>query len=110
MATNYIWDIISMVSYTEYQGQNDVVCIVYWQTAGVDGQYTAYYDGNTELTYQSGTPFTPYDQLTKDQVVGWVKASLGTGGVSAVEANIQTQLDGMTNPPVVLLPLPWSQS
>ena len=99
-----------MVSYIDYQGQSNVVCVVYWNLNGEDGGYMASHAGDTSLTYQSGSPFTPYDELTEDQVIGWVKTSLGEDQIKTIEAELQTQLDDLINPPVVLLPLPWSQT
>jgi len=75
---------------------------------GVDGQYTASIDGNSLFTMQEGT-FTPYDQLTQEQVIGWVQAQLGEQGVANFEANVQGQIDTQVNPPVPPqnTPLPW---
>jgi len=58
------------------------------------------------VTYSAGTPYTPYAQLTQDQVLGWIWA----GGVdkAATEAAVQAQIDNLINPPVVQPPLPWS--
>ena len=42
-----------------------------WTVTGVDGQYTASIDGNSQFTVQEGT-FTPYPQLTESQVIGWI--------------------------------------
>jgi hypothetical protein len=50
--------------------------------------------------------FTPYDQLTQAQVLGWCYAN----GVdqTAVEANVQGSIDNQINPTVVQPPLPWA--
>jgi hypothetical protein len=49
--------------------------------------------------------FTPYEDLTQDQVLGWCFAN----GVDqkAIEANVSAQIADQINPPVVSLPLPW---
>jgi hypothetical protein len=49
--------------------------------------------------------FTPYEDLTQDQVLGWCFAN----GVDqkAIEANVSAQIQNQINPPVVSLPLPW---
>jgi len=64
---------------------------------------TAY--GSVGFTYTEGEPFTPFNQLTQEQVLGWVWAN----GVdkAEVEANIQRQLDDQINPPIIQPPLPW---
>lgn len=53
-----------------------------------------------------GNPFTPYDQLTESQVLGWC----WDNGVdkAEVEANLTKQLADKLNPPIVNKPLPWA--
>jgi hypothetical protein len=82
---------------------------VLWTLTGVDGQYTASIGGNSQFTVQEGT-FTPYDQLTQAQVIGWVQNSLGADGIANFEANVQGQINSMITPPVSPqnTPLPWA--
>jgi hypothetical protein len=84
------------------------VCNVLWTLTGVDGQYTASIGGNSQFTVQEGT-FTPYDELTQEQVIGWVQNSLGADGIANFEANVQGQINSMITPPVSPqnTPLPW---
>ena len=51
--------------------------------------------------------FTPYADLTQEQVLGWCYAN----GVDkdATEVAIQANIDQQINPPVVTPPLPWVQ-
>ena len=60
--------------------------------------------GSTSFAAPSGS-FTPYDQLTEQQVLDWCYAN----GVdkTAIEANVTAQIANQINPPVVSLPLPW---
>jgi len=90
----------------------DVVITADWRCNGTETTGS----GDTEQTY-SGTcygscsfappsgSFTPYDQLTEAQVLGWCYAN----GVdqSAIEANVSLQIQNQIDPPVVSLPLPW---
>ena len=76
------------------------------QTAnGTDYNGTVY--GTCSFS-QPGDPFTPYADLTQDQVLGWCWAS----GVDkdATEAAVQSQIDNQINPPVIQPPLPWAQA
>jgi hypothetical protein len=68
--------------------------------------YTATNYGTCGFTYTSGEPFTPYDQLTQDQVLGWCWAN----GVNktAIETSVQEQIDSQINPTVIQPPLPWA--
>ena len=60
--------------------------------------------GSTSFTAPSGD-FTPYPDLTKDQVLGWCFSN----GINktAIEANVTAQINDQINPPVVCLPNPW---
>ena len=48
--------------------------------------------------------FTPYDEVTKEMVEGWLEASLDC---EAIEANLDAQIQNFLNPPIVAYPLPW---
>jgi hypothetical protein len=90
----------------------DVVITADWRCNGTETTGT----GDDEKTY-SGTcygscsfappteNFTPYDQLTQDQVLGWCFSN----GVdqSAIEANVSAQINDQINPPIIAPPLPW---
>ena len=77
---------------------------VLWTVTGVDGSNTASIGGNSQFTVQEGT-FTPYDQLTQSQVIGWIPAEQ----IASAQACVQGQIDSMINPPVspAAQPLPW---
>jgi len=78
---------------------------VLWTVTGVDGSNTASIGGNSQFTMQEGT-FTPYDQLTQSQVIGWIPES----AITSAQACVQGQIDSMINPPVSpeAQPLPWT--
>jgi hypothetical protein len=103
------WVIEQMQYAPQQDGKTDVVVVACWRCNGeqVDGEntYTGTVYGSCGFTYAEGE-FTPYDQLTQDQVLGWCWAN----GVDkdATEANVQTQIDNQINPPIVVLPLPWA--
>ena len=81
------------------------VCNVLWTVTGVDGQYTAEIGGNSQFTVQEGPTFTPYDQLTQAQVLGWIPAEQ----IASAQSCVQGQIDSMITPPVSPenTPLPW---
>jgi hypothetical protein len=92
--------------YPQESGNTDVVFNVHWTCAGTDGTYNASVYSTCSVPAPTGSAFTPYDQLTQQQVLGWIWAN----GVdqAATEAAVQTQLDNQINPPVVTPPLPWT--
>ena len=85
------------------------------QVATVNGSGSQTANGQTyngsvystcSLPAPTGSAFTPYDQLTEAQVLGWIWAN----GVDkfATESAVATQIQNQINPPVVTPPLPWS--
>jgi len=48
--------------------------------------------------------FTPYDEVTKEMVEGWLESGIDT---EAIEANLDAQIENFLNPPIVAYPLPW---
>ena len=61
-----------------------------------DGTYSAGAYGSIGL--ERPETLIPYSDLTKEQVVGWVKDKLGTEQVEAIEAALQAQLDEQHSP------------
>ena len=106
MATATTWIVTAMDCYPEAEGRTDVVFIVHWTCAGTDGTYNASVYSTQAVTYTAGSPYTPYADLTQDQVLGWVWSS----GVDkdATEAVVRQMIENQINPPVVTPPLPWS--
>jgi hypothetical protein len=102
------WIIEQLDCYPERDGLTDVVFTAHWRLIGSDGVNVATAYGSVGLTYEEGTPFTPYADLTQAQVVGWVKAALGSEQVQTLTDNVAAQLAALANPPVVTPPLPWA--
>ena len=103
--TIFNWQIQSMPAYPQAEGQTDVVFQVNWQCNANDDGYSANSFGTVPVTYVAGSPYTPYDQLTQEQVWGWVNPQIDR---PAIEANLQALIDAQKNPTVVTPPLPWS--
>lgn len=108
MATTYNWIISQLDCYPEEDGETDVVFIVHWRLEGTDGEYAGSVYSTQSVTIDPDVPFTPYPDLTEEQVVGWVKDAMGEEQVAACEANVAKQIEDQINPPVVSPPLPWA--
>jgi hypothetical protein len=107
MTTTNTWLIEAMDCKPQEGDLTDVVITAHWRCNGTDGTYNATVYGTCSFS-QPGEPFTPFDQLTQEQVLGWCWSS----GVDkdATEANIDQQIANQVNPPIVTPPLPWSQA
>ena len=98
------WTVTAMDCYPQADGQTDVVFNVHWTCSATDGAYQASVY-STQTVQLSGGTFTPYADLTQDQVLGWIWAD-GVHKAATEEAVLQ-KLQNMINPPVVTPPLPW---
>jgi len=83
---------------------SDVVITADWRCNGNDETYTGTCYGSASFAAPSGD-FTPYPDLTQDQVLGWCFSN----GVdkTAIEANVSLQIENQINPPIIAPPLPW---
>ena len=103
--TTYNWQIVSMPSYAQIDGQSDVVFEINWTCNAVEDSYSANSFGTVPVQYTAGSPFTPYNQLTQEQVWGWINPSIDR---PEIEANLQSMIDAQKTPEAVTPPLPWS--
>lgn len=92
--------------YTLNTPDPDYVVNAIWLVTGVDGEYTATIQGNTQFSSQQATPFIPYDQLTEAIVISWIPAS----DIESSQQCVQGQIDSMITPPVSpsSQALPWA--
>jgi len=106
MTTISINWIIKQLLVKKTEGElTDVVISANWSCRASDGTYSAVLTGCASFAPPSGS-FTPYDQLTQDQVLGWCFSN----GVdqAAIEANVTQQIENQINPPIIAPPLPWA--
>ena len=104
--TTFTWTVTAMDCYPVEQGNADVVFNVHWTCSGVQDTYSGSVYSTCSVPAPTGEQFTPYDQLTQDQVLGWIWAN----GVDkdVTEEAVQSKINNLINPPVVTPPLPWS--
>lgn len=104
----HYWIISAMDTAPSDDGLTDVVKTVHWRRDAkeVDGDKEYYGDVYGAMGCVAPDPmaFTPYDQLTFEQVCSWLEANLD---VAALDASLDQQIANQKNPPIVQLPLPW---
>lgn len=109
MSITNTWKVAQIDAYPEYEGQDVVVFGVHWTLTGDDGEgHTGHVYGSHNVSLDLTDGFTPFDDLTEAQVLGWVHGEMGEDQVAAYEANVAQQIADQINPPVVSPPLPWS--
>ena len=108
MATVITWTITALDVRPQEAQYTDVVVTAHWTCAGVDGEYatSVYSTCSFPMPGPNDPGFTPYADLTQDQVLGWCWAN----GVdkTATEAAVEQQIQNLINPPIITPPLPWA--
>jgi len=77
------------------------VYTVHYSVSKVDGEFSASTCGT--VSFEAGTPTTPYASLTKAQVIEWVKDKLGE---EVIEASLASQIEAKKNP-TTATGMPW---
>ncbi len=106
----YNWNFNPLDCYPTEEGYSDVVFNVHWQLYASTGSYFASSIGTQAVGPLGTGSFTPYEDLTKDQVQGWVidaMNAVNTGSVENLYASLAQQIENQINPPTISLNAPW---
>jgi hypothetical protein len=104
------WTVSAMDCKVSEDNLSDVVYQCHWRVSKteVDGDktYSASVYSTCSVPGPNPASFVPYDQLTQNDVLGWIWAN----GVdkAATEAAVQQQIELQKHPVVVSPPLPWN--
>lgn len=101
------WNFNPLESYPSASGETDVVFMIHWQLYGSTGSYAGSAIGTQSVTYQSGSTFVPFNELTYDMVYNWMTASMGEETMNRYTASIYQQIENQIHPPVLVQQAPW---
>jgi hypothetical protein len=87
----------------------DFVVVAHWSRFAketINGvEYFASVYGSQSFSKDDVANFIHYEDLTYDQVCSWLDAGLD---VPALDLNLDAQIENQVNPPIISLPLPFS--
>lgn len=113
---NFSWFISQLDSIPSLDGMDKVISVIHYRAQKVcneievewnqlPGNFTADQYGALSVDAPHEASFTPYDEVTKEMVEGWLTSSLDC---EAIEANLDAQIQNFLNPPIVAYALPWN--
>jgi len=90
---------------------DNVVTTVHWTASQTDGDFTASAYGSLGVPAADPTSpgFIPFEDLTEEQVKQWVLDTMGEEQVTALQANLDGQIETQKNP-TSASGLPWAQT
>ena len=98
-----------------HEGESRVVYTLHWQctddqTVGTgEDEKTPHgraYSSVSLEPFDEGATFTPWENVTEAQALGWLSDALGAEEVTRVEESVAEQLDKKANP-TTSVGLPW---
>jgi hypothetical protein len=102
------WVISQLDSIPSLDGMDKVISTIHYRAQKQYEEdvinFTADTYGALAVDAPHEASFTPYDEVTKEMVEGWLEAGLDC---EAIEANLDAQIENFLNPPIVAYPLPW---
>lgn len=117
MAFSFI--ISQLDSIPSLDGMDKVISVIHWraqkthsetiydwstETSLVKNLFTADTYGAISMAAPHEASFTPYDEVMKEMVEGWLTESLD---IEAIKANLDAQIENFLNPKIVAYSLPW---
>lgn len=93
----YNWKINALDAKIHENDKNNVIYTVHWSYIAKDesGEYQASSIGTISVEYNPDEPFIEYDDLTKEDVVGWLESKLD---VDQIKSNLDQQIELQKNP------------
>jgi hypothetical protein len=103
----YTWEITAMEVILNQDAFSKVVNNIDWRLiATVNGKpYRALHWAKQYVSAPDATTFTNYEELTKEQVVGWLESVLN---VPQLKENLEEQINLQANPTHALLAPPFA--
>ena len=112
MTITYIWALQgdgSLECAPSLDGKTNVVKTVHWRLNGSDGVHSGTTYGAQAIPYAQGEDFTPFAELTEEQVLGWVRDAMGKDEVAIKMAAVDDQIAVLATPQTVAPALPWAE-
>ena len=113
MAITYTWKVTGLKVKNLSENKENAVVQTYWEKIGTDengneGKFSGATPFTPNPTDTSG-PFIPFDQLTEENVLTWIKSIVVGDYERHVNEKIQEQIDSKINP-VTEPSLPWANT
>jgi len=104
MSTTYTWSVVQL----DRETADGFVFTGHYTINASDGTYSAGSYGTTG--FERPENLIPFDDLTEEEVIGWVKESLGGDDkVTEIQDALQAQIDEQASP-TTATGLPWASA
>lgn len=103
--TNYTWEFPAFECKLDENGLEKVITNVHWVYRGIDeDEISSYIYGNQLLESANPDNFTPFTQISEEQVISWMENIMD---IDTMKASIASQINLIKAPASVTLSAPW---
>jgi hypothetical protein len=109
----YAWTVDSLDCIpSTIDNKTNVISCVHWRVNAVDdtpeaNKATIY--GTQDLNTDNITDFTPYKDIKEEDIISWVKNSMGEE-VDIIEKRLESIINDLANPSIISPPFPWGNN
>lgn len=96
----------SLQAYKDIDGETNVVFAIYWNLIAEENGYTSSCPATTYIPYTAGQSFTPYIDLTPEQVISWIDQYTPLAQMQQYQNNAAFSLQQQQQQDAP--PLPWA--
>lgn len=94
------WNVASYDGTKTVGSLADVITTVHWTASDSDGDHTGYAYGQVGLADADSSSFVALASVTKDNLIAWAKAAIGSDQVANIEATVAAQITESKTPTV----------
>jgi hypothetical protein len=106
MTNTYVWN-IKKLDAKSIGNQANVVYNIHWDLKISDGKNAVEVSGIQGVPFVEGQPFTPYESLSKDQVISWIINFPVPEGVTSIFEILEAKLASMSTATPESASLSW---
>jgi len=106
MTIVYSKKINALEAYRNIDGETNVVFSISWNLVGEENGYSTTCPASTYVPYTAGQPFTPYEELTQEQVDAWIDQYTPLAQMQQYQNTVSFSLQQQQSQEIP--PLPWA--
>jgi hypothetical protein len=107
---NYEWNFPALEVVKNKDSLINVIKTAHWVYSVENNGYVASIHGAVDLSDPNPASFTPYENVTKEQVQGWVEEAFGQKTLDDMKFNLNELLAQQQTPTNEVLAPPWAVS
>lgn len=99
------WNIVALDTIPSQNELTKIISTIHCEKlATSDDGFNARWYGTVSVALPNPDSFIPYEEITEEMIIEWVKVSASTDGV---DEKLTAEIELQRNPLIVNLPLPW---